>query len=295
MSVAHKRLVIAGEQQGSVLARCRALDLSRSSYYYQPTGETGLNLELMRLMDLEFTEHCFQGVLGMRNFLRLEKGYWVNEKRVRRLLRLMGLEAVAPKPDLSKPAKGHKIHPYLLRGVTIDGPDHVWSTDITYIAMGKGFLYLTAVMDCTADTCSPGRSATRWTHPSASKPCTEPFCNAPLPASSTPTKAASTPVKRSPMHCSRKASGSAWTARDAQPTTLSLSGSGEALSSNAFTATAPPMGSSCEDCSWSTSLTTTTAGRTRTSMVSRRHICTLAYPIRAIAPSHLTSRNPISN
>ena len=147
MSVAHKRLVIAGEQQGSVLARCRALDLSRSSYYYQPTGETGLNLELMRLMDLEFTEHCFQGVLGMRNFLRLEKGYWVNEKRVRRLLRLMGLEAVAPKPDLSKPAKGHKIHPYLLRGVTIDGPDHVWSTDITYIAMGKGFLYLTAVMD----------------------------------------------------------------------------------------------------------------------------------------------------
>jgi putative transposase len=147
MSVVQKRLIIAAEQEGSVLARCRALDLSRSNYYYQPKGESELNLELMRLMDLEFTEHCFQGVLGMRNFLRLEKDYWVNEKRVRRLLRIMGLEAVAPKPDLSKPAKGHKIYPYLLRGVPMDGPDHVWSTDITYIAMGKGFLYLTAVMD----------------------------------------------------------------------------------------------------------------------------------------------------
>ena len=108
---------------------------------------SALNLELKRLTDQEFTEHYFHGVIGMRDFLRLQKGYWVNEKRVRRLMRIMGLEAVAPKPNLSKPGKGHKIYPYLLRGVPIDGPDHVWSTDITYIAMGKGFLYLTAVMD----------------------------------------------------------------------------------------------------------------------------------------------------
>jgi putative transposase len=147
MSVPMKRSAIAAAQEGSVLARCRALELSPSSYYYQPKGESALNLELMRLMDEEFTAHCFHGVLGMRDFLRLEKGYWVNEKRVRRLMRIMGLEAVAPKPNLSKPAKGHKIYPYLLRGVTIDGPDHVWSTDITYIPMAKGFLYLTAVMD----------------------------------------------------------------------------------------------------------------------------------------------------
>lgn len=147
MSVAEKRLAIAATQEGSLLARCRALDLARSSYYYEPKGESALNLELMRLMDLEFTQHCFHGVIGMRDFLRLHHGYWVNEKRIRRLMHLMGLEAVAPKPDLSKPGKGHKIYPYLLRGVAIDGPDHVWSTDITYIAMGKGFLYLTAVMD----------------------------------------------------------------------------------------------------------------------------------------------------
>jgi putative transposase len=147
MSVAQKRAVIAAEQQGSVLARCRTLELPRSSYYYTPKGESALNLELMRLMDLEFTEHCFHGVIGMRDFLRLEKSYWVNEKRVRRLMRIMGLEAVAPKPYLSKPAPGHKVYPYLLRGVVIDGPDHVWSTDITYVPMPRGFLYLTAVID----------------------------------------------------------------------------------------------------------------------------------------------------
>lgn len=147
MSVERKRLAIAATQQGSVVERCRALELARSSYYYQPQGESALNLELMRLMDEEFTKHCFHGVLGMRDFLRLEQGYWVNEKRVRRLLRLMGLEAVAPKPNLSKPANGHKVYPYLLRGVPIEGPGHVWSTDITYMAMGKGFMYLTAVMD----------------------------------------------------------------------------------------------------------------------------------------------------
>ena len=96
MSVAQKRHAIATVQEGSIMERCRALDLARSSFYYQPKGESALNLELMRLMDEEYTKHCFHGVIGMRDFLRLEKGYWVNEKRVRRLLRLMGLEAVAP-------------------------------------------------------------------------------------------------------------------------------------------------------------------------------------------------------
>jgi putative transposase len=146
MSVYDKRLAVARYDQGSIVARCQALGLARSSFYYKPRGESALNLELMQMMDKEFTNHCFHGVIGMRDFLRLE-GYWVNEKRVRRLMRLMGLEAVAPKPDLSKPALGHKVYPYLLRGLDITGPNHVWSTDITYIAMPKGFLYLTAVMD----------------------------------------------------------------------------------------------------------------------------------------------------
>jgi putative transposase len=146
MTVAKKREAVASHDQGSIVARCQAIGLARSSFYYEPKGESELNLELMRLMDQEFTNHCFHGVIGMRDFLRLED-YWVNEKRVRRLMRLMGLEAVAPKPGLSKPALGHKVYPYLLRGLEITGPNHVWSTDITYIAMPKGFLYLTAVMD----------------------------------------------------------------------------------------------------------------------------------------------------
>ena len=146
MTVANKRLAVAGHGQGSIVSRCQAIGLARSSFYYEPSGESALNLELMRLMDQEFTEHCFHGVIGMRDVLRLH-GYWVNEKRVRRLMRLMGLEAVAPKPNLSKTASGHKVFPYLLRGLEIIGSNHVWSTDITYIAMPKGFLYLTAVMD----------------------------------------------------------------------------------------------------------------------------------------------------
>lgn len=146
MSTSQKRSAICAAEEGSVLARCRALDLPPSSYYYRPKGESELNLELMRVMDQEFTLHSFHGVIGMRDFLRLE-GYWVNEKRVRRLMRIMGLEAVAPKPDLPRPGKGHRTWPYLLRGLRIEGPDHVWSTDITYIPMARGFLYLTAVMD----------------------------------------------------------------------------------------------------------------------------------------------------
>jgi len=93
-------------------------------------------------MDALYMESCHLGVIGMRDRLRLH-----NEKRVRRLLSLIGLEAVGSKPDTSRPAPGHTVYPYLLRGVTPDGPDHIWSTDITYIAMPKGFLYLTAVMD----------------------------------------------------------------------------------------------------------------------------------------------------
>ena len=139
MNVPMKRTAIAAAKEGSVLARCRALVLWPSSYYYEPKGESALNLDLMRLMDLEFTEHCFHGVIGMRDFLRLHECYWVNEKRIRRLIRIMGLEAVAPKPNLSKPCKGHKTYPYLLRGVTIDGPDHAGAPTSHTSPWARGF------------------------------------------------------------------------------------------------------------------------------------------------------------
>ncbi|SHL96212.1 putative transposase [Hymenobacter psychrotolerans DSM 18569] len=146
MSVAEQRALVQASAEGSVVARCQAVGLARSSYYYRPQGETALNLQLMRLLDEEYTRHCFKGVLGMRDYLRLH-GYPVNEKRVRRLLRLMGLQAVYPKPRLSTPGEGVTRYPYLLRERVITAPNEVWSTDITYIPMARGFLYLVAVLD----------------------------------------------------------------------------------------------------------------------------------------------------
>jgi putative transposase len=124
------------------------IDLSRASYYRGTPvgGETAENLELMRLIDEEYTRHPFYGSRKMRDWLE-RQGYGVNRKRVRRLMRKMGLVSVAPKPNTSRPAPQHKIYPYLLRGLTIERPDQVWCADITYIRMAHGFVYLTAVMD----------------------------------------------------------------------------------------------------------------------------------------------------
>lgn len=146
MTTTAQRTLVQASIEGSIRARCQAVGLARSSYYYQPQGESVLNLQLMRLLDEEYTRHCFKGVVGMRDYLRLQ-GYAVNEKRVRRLLRLMGLEAVYPKPCLSAPGAGVTRYPYLLRERAITAPNEVWSTDITSIPMAKGFLYLVAVLD----------------------------------------------------------------------------------------------------------------------------------------------------
>ena len=148
MSTAQQRVLVqAPDPAGSsVAARCQALGLARSSFYYQPCGESAYNLELMRLLDEEFTDHNFKGVLGLRDHLRLA-GHAVNAKRVRRLVRLMGHEPIYPKPRLSIPGQGVTPYPYLLRDRPATAPNEVWSTDITYVPMAKGFLYLAAVLD----------------------------------------------------------------------------------------------------------------------------------------------------
>jgi putative transposase len=130
----------------SVSRQCELLGLSRSSYYYEPATESTENLLLMEMIDREYTAHPFYGSRRMAVWLEGE-GYCVNRKRVQRLMRLMGLEAVYPKPKLSIGGTGHKVYPYLLRDVAIDRVNQVWSTDITYIPMPKGFMYLTAVID----------------------------------------------------------------------------------------------------------------------------------------------------
>jgi putative transposase len=122
------------------------LGLNRATLYYEPAPETALNLQLMRLMDEQYLKMPFLGVLKMTTWLR-GQGYRVNPKRVRRLLRKMGLEALYPKPKTTKPGEGHKIYPYLLRNLTITHINQVWSADITYIPLPRGFMYLVAVMD----------------------------------------------------------------------------------------------------------------------------------------------------
>jgi putative transposase len=122
------------------------LGLNRATLYYQPAQETAENLRLMRRIDEQYTEHPFFGSRQMTSWLN-GHGEEVNRKRVRRLMRLMGLEAIYPKPRLSTPAPGHRIYPYLLRGVTVARVDQVWSTDITYVPLPAGFMYLAAVID----------------------------------------------------------------------------------------------------------------------------------------------------
>jgi putative transposase len=130
----------------SVRRQCQLLGLNRSSYYYEPAAETVENLRLMRRIDEEYTAHPFLGSRRMTRWLNRE-GEAVNRKRVQRLMRLMGLEAIYPKPRLSAAGRGHRIYPYLLRGVSIERPDQVWSTDITYVPLLHGFMYLAAIID----------------------------------------------------------------------------------------------------------------------------------------------------
>jgi putative transposase len=130
----------------SIRRQCELLDLNRSSYYYQPASETELNLKLMRLMDEQYTKTPFYGWPKMTVFLQ-KSGYPINHKRVQRLMQVMGLQAIYPKPRTSTPAPEHKIYPYLLRGLKITRPNQVWSADITYLPLPRGFMYLVAIID----------------------------------------------------------------------------------------------------------------------------------------------------
>ena len=130
----------------AIYRQCELLGLARSSYYYEPAGESEYNFELMKLIDEQYTRRPFYGTRRMTAWLR-HQGYKVNRKRVQRLMRLMGIEAIYPKKKLSKTAEGNRKYPYLLRDLVVEGPDHVWCVDITYIRMLRGFLYLSAIMD----------------------------------------------------------------------------------------------------------------------------------------------------
>lgn len=130
----------------SIEKQCELLGLSRSSYYYEPRGESAENLVLMRAIDKLYTKCPYYGARRLSVNLPTEFQP-INVKKVGRLMKLMGIEAIYPKPNLSIPDLQHKIYPYLLRGIKIERINHVWSTDITYVPMEQGFLYLCAVVD----------------------------------------------------------------------------------------------------------------------------------------------------
>jgi putative transposase len=133
----------------SLVAQCDLPGLSRSPWYERASEPSPLNVDLMRRLDEEYTAHPFYGSRRMTAVLR-RSGHAVNRKRVMRLMRLMrqmGLAAIYPKPVLSHADPDHRVYPYLLRGVPVTGPDHVWSTDITYIRLSRGFVSLAAILD----------------------------------------------------------------------------------------------------------------------------------------------------
>ncbi|MEM7345176.1 MAG: IS3 family transposase [Chloroflexota bacterium] len=141
-----RKMIQADHPQISIRRQCELVGLNRASYYYQPAGESALNLELMAKIDEQYTQTPFYGYRRITAQLRRD-GYRINRKRVQRLMHKMGLQAIYPKPKPKKSGETHKIYPYLLRNLVIDHVGQVWSTDITYIRMNQGFMYLTAIID----------------------------------------------------------------------------------------------------------------------------------------------------
>jgi len=130
----------------SMKEQCQLLEVNRSMLYYKPVGPSAETLDLLKVIDRLFTDAPFLGARRLREMLR-RQGYKVSRKRVRRLMRVLGIEAIYPRPRTTIPNTEHKVFPYLLKDLDIDRPNQVWASDITYIPMRKGFLYLVAVMD----------------------------------------------------------------------------------------------------------------------------------------------------
>jgi putative transposase len=130
-----------------VTRQCRLLGINRSGLYYQPKGLSDEDLALMKMIDRQYLATPFYGARKIAVELKRQKGFAVNRKRVRRLMQFMGIRAVYRRPRTTKPAPGHKVYPYLLRGLKITRPDQVWAADITYIPMARGFLYLVSIID----------------------------------------------------------------------------------------------------------------------------------------------------
>jgi putative transposase len=180
----------------SIRRQCELVSISRASFYRQPAGETPENLELMRIIDEAFMEIPWYGSRQMARHLR-RQGRCVGRKRVRRLMRKIGLSPIYQAPRTSEPHPQHRIYPYLLRHLAIERPNQVWCADVTYIPMRRGFLYLVASWTGSAARSWPGGCRTRWM-PISVLPLSKKRSPAMAgPTSSTPTKARSSPASPS--------------------------------------------------------------------------------------------------
>ena len=195
----------------SVARQCELVSISRSGFYYQPAGETPLNLALMRLIDVQFLETPWYGSRQMTRHLRRE-GYTVGRKRVRRLMARMGLEPIYQRPRTTIPHPGHRIYPYLLRDLVIDRPNQVWCADITYIPMRRGFHYLIAIMDWSTRKVLSWRVSNTMDVEFCIEALEEAWHGLAVQRSSTPTREASSPHRASPVCWRKRVYASRWTA-----------------------------------------------------------------------------------
>jgi HTH-like domain/Integrase core domain len=237
--------MIDRDERLPVTSQCELLDVARSTVYYQPKPTPAGDIDLMRRIDEIHLTHPFLGSRRMVDALA-DNGFVVNRKKVVRLMRIMGLAALYPKRRTTIPAVGHRIYPYLLRGLKIDRPNQVWCADVTYLPMAHGFMYLVAVMDwysrkvlCwrlsnTMDTSFCIDASPRRSKPTALRKC------------STPTKARSSPARHSPACSTTTASPSAWMVGAGGWTTYSSNGFGAASNTKRSTSrhmrTAPRPG-----------------------------------------------------
>jgi putative transposase len=227
MSAPDRRAMLdRGHPRLSIRRQCAMLHIARSGIYRPKAPANDNDLALMRRMDELYLKYPFLGSRRMAAMLS-ENGARVNRKRVQRLMRQMGIAALGPRPKTSKPAPGHKVYPYLLRGLKIERPNQVWAADITYIPMGRGFLYLVAVMDWAS------RAVLSWR---LSNTMDTSFCVEALEEAlarfgkpeifNTDQRAANSPAPPSPMFSSGTRSKSRWMAAAAGWTMSSSSACG---------------------------------------------------------------------
>ena len=217
--------MIAPEAGLSISRQCTLLGIARSSFYYRPRPERTEELELLERLDRIFTDHPVYGSRRLQVTL-LREGISVGRRRVRRLMRKLGLWAVRPKRNTSKRHPEHKVYPYLLRGKTINQPNQVWAADVTYIPMRQGFLYLVAIIDWATRRVLSWRLSNTLTAGFCVEALSEASPGSASPASSIPIRARNSPVRRSPRCCGITGSRSAWTDAGAATTTSSSSACG---------------------------------------------------------------------